>query len=183
MSTGKILYPTLPYPDRIQFYTKWMPNIEGFFDFIKEYREITKCNMGGSKKTSYSHPTISKVLSVGIHDDRSSLPQRVSLSNFELGQPITSYGCIYRYKQKGKSPCYLLIKRKESMSYIDLIHGNYRESQLYFMLKEISEEERVRILNNTYDKLWEDLHLKPAEGNSYQYGKEVFEKIQPHLKE
>lgn len=172
-----------PLLSKILFSVKWMPQIDGFFEFIQRYREITGFSLGGSRKSRYSYidPTISEVLSVGVDDSRSSLPHRVSLSNFHLGPPITSYGCIYRYVPKDLSPHYLLIQRKDSVSYIDLIHGNYRESQLYFMLQDISLQERERVLNNDYDTLWEDLHLKPAEGESYEYGKEIFENIRPYL--
>jgi 8-oxo-dGTP pyrophosphatase MutT (NUDIX family) len=169
----------------VPFSVKWMPRMEGFFQFIKQYRKITGTSLGGSRKSrySYSDPTLGQVLSVGTNDDRSSLPHRISLSNFHLGPPITSYGCIYRYVPNNQQPHYLLIQRKDSVSYIDLIHGNYRESQLYFMLQDISEVERERVLTYDYDILWHDLHSTPAEGDSYQYGKEIFEKIKPHLKE
>lgn len=168
---------------KVPFSVKWMPQIEGFFEFIQRYRNITGFSLGGSRKSQYAYtdPTINEVLSVGLDDNRSSLPHRVSLSNFHFGPPITSYGCIYRYVPKDKSPHYLLIQRKDSVSYIDLIHGNYRESQLYFMLQDISLQERLRILESDYDSLWEDLHLKLAEGESYEYGKEIFTKIRPYL--
>jgi ADP-ribose pyrophosphatase YjhB (NUDIX family) len=175
----------LPSHLKVPFSVKWMPNVYGFSDFIQEYRRIIGVSLGGSRNRRYDYTerTISEVLSVGAADDLSSLPQRISLSNFHLGPPITSYGCIYRYKQLSKEPHYLLIQRKDSVSYIDLIHGNYRESQLYFMLQDISEEERKRILNYDYPTLWEDLHLKAAEGESFEYGLSVFEKIKPYLKE
>lgn len=163
---------------------RWSPSIEGFSKFISKFREVTGSSLGGSRKSRYSYtdPTITKVLSVGPEDNPSSLPQRVSLSNFKLGPPITSYGCIYRCCSEGTA-YYLLIKRKESLSYVDLIHGNYRESQLYFMLQELSMEERDRLLNEEFSRLWTDLHLKPAEGDGYEYGRETFLRILPYLRD
>jgi len=170
---------------KIPFSVKWMPNINGFYNFVEKYREITSIRLGGTRKHQYQYTerTINEVLSVSNADDRSSLPQRISLSNFHLGPPITSYGCIFRYAQVGKEPQYLLIRRKDSTSYIELIHGSYRESQLYFMLQDISLEERERLLKYDYQELWEDLHLKPGEGESYEFGLCVFQKIRPHLEE
>lgn len=161
---------------------KWSPPIDGFANFVSKFRKITDCSLGGSRKSRYSYtdPTITQVLSVGPTDNPSSLPQRISLSNFKLGPPITSYGCILRCCID-EQPQYLLIKRKESLSYIDLIHGNYRESQLYFMLQELSQVERERLLQYDFSDLWTDLHLKPAEGDSYEYGRETFLRILPYL--
>lgn len=168
----------------IGIYVKWIPSIEGFSKFVSKFRDITNSSLGGSRKSrhSYTDPTITNVLSVGPGDNPSSLPQRISLSNFKLGPPITSYGCIYRCLCEGV-PYYLLIKRTDSLSYVDLIHGNYRESQLYFMLQELSIEERERLLNYDFSELWADLHLKPGEGDVYEYGRETFLRIQPYLKD
>jgi len=165
------------------FTVKWSPSVDGFFDFVKKYREIIGIKMGGTRKTRYEYtdPTVSKVLSIGVDDDLSSLPQRISLSNFNIGPPITSYGCIYRYQKE--EPEYLLIRRCDSVSYIDLIRGNYRESQLFFMISELPNMERKRLLEYDFSALWYDLHRKPAEGDVYDFAREAFEKISPYLKD
>ena len=72
---------------------------------------------------------------------------------------------------------YLMIKRNDSLSYVELIHGNYRESQLFFMLKQLTQTEVSRLLTYSYEQLWWDLHLKPAEGSAFEYGKGRFQKI------
>ena len=175
---------------------RWTPSIDGYFEFIKDYRSIIGCALGGSRvnRYQYNDPTIAKVLSIGMDDNRSCFPQRISLSNFKIGCPITSYGVIYRYRPdpkvsegyrpdpKGESE-YLLVKRNDSVNYIDIIRGNYRESQLYLMIQDLPENERQGLLEYDFDTLWNDLHLKPAEGNAYEYGKEVFKKLSPHFKE
>lgn len=164
------------------FTVKWSPSINGFFEFIKKYREIMGIELGGTRKSRYKYtdPTVSKVLSVGLDDDLSSLPQRVSLSNFNIGPPIASYGCIYRYQGENE-PEYLLIRRCDSVSYIDLIRSNYRESQLFFMIGELPNIERKRLMEYDFDVLWYDLHRKPAEGEIYDFAKEAFRKISPHF--
>lgn len=178
------------------FCVKWIPPIDGFNQFIQDYRNIVECPLGGSRvcRHRYTDTTISKVLSVGPSDNRSSLPQRISLSNFKIGTPITSDGAIYRFMGDdegfgidGKSinePHYLLIKRNDSESYIDLVRGNYRESHLFLMIQSLPLDARQRLLTyaNEYDTLWVDLHMKPAEGDVYEFGKEAFVKIAPHFK-
>lgn len=164
------------------FCVKWSPPIDGFQQFIKHYRTIINCPLGGSKSTRYSYtdPTIAKVLSVGPLDDRSALPQRVSLSNFKIGSPITSYGVILR-SWYDNEPYYLIVKRNDSVSYIDIIRGNYRESQLFLMIQDLPQHERERLLKYDFDTLWYDLHQKPPEGDAYEFGKEAYQKISPHL--
>lgn len=173
------------WEDNELFCVKWVPPIDNFRQFIQDYRDIIGCSLGGSRTSQhrYTDPTVSKVLSVGSSDNRSSLPQRVSLSNFKIGTPITSYGGIYRYSPEVGESEYLLIKRNDSVSYIDLVRGNYRESQLLFMIQDLPLNERERLLKYAYnyDSLWVDLHMKPAEGDVYDFGKEAFVKISPHL--
>ena len=180
---------TLPFKnweDTELFCVKWTPPIDGFNQFIKDYRKTIGCPLGGSRTSRhrYADTTIAKVLSVGPFDNRSSLPQRISLSNFKIGTPITSFGGIYRYHPPTDEPEYLLIRRNDSVSYIDLVRGNYRESQLFFMIQDLPLNERQRLLTyaNDYDTLWVDLHMKPAEGDVYEFGKEAFIKLAPHLK-
>lgn len=171
------------------FCVKWTHPILGFNQFVQDYRDIIGYPLGGSRvcRHHYTDVTISKVLSVGPSDNRSSLPQRISLSNFKIGAPITSDGCIYRYIDpiNGLEPEYLLIKRDDSVSYIDLVRGNYRESQLFFMIQELPLNARDRLLTyaDDYDTLWVDLHMKVANGDTYEFGKEAFIKIAPHFKE
>lgn len=169
--------------EQTAFCVKWTPSIDGIFKFISEYRKIINCPLGGSRECRYHYcdRTIAKVLSVGASDNRSALPQRICLSNFKTGPPITSYGVIYRYLPPDKEPEYLLIRRNESVSYLDIIRGNYRESQLYFMIQDLPQFERERLLSYNFDVLWHDIHLKPAEGDAYEYGKEIFNKLSTKL--
>ena len=172
--------------DNISFTVNWSPSIDGFFSFTKQYRKIISYNMGGTHISSqkYNDKTVGTVLSVGAKDSKRSFPQRVTLTNFNLGPPITSYGCIYRYHpSNSKESEYLIVKRTDSVNYADIIRGNYRESQLFFMLQGLNNNERERLLKYNFDTLWEDLHGKDAEGDAYEYGKQTFSIISPHLKQ
>lgn len=166
----------------ILYNVKWSIKTESFLDFLSFWRKITNTKLGGThiSKHNYSDQTISQVMSVGIKDSVYQLPNRISLSNFKYGNPITSYGCILRH-QKGEDIEYLLIKRINSTNYIDLIRGTYRQSNLYLMLLELPNWERERILKYSFDVLWEDLYLKEGEGESYQSSKEIFDKLRPYL--
>ena len=165
------------------FCVKWTPPVDNFFEYIKRFRQITKIPLGGTRHSSnqYKDVTISTVLSIGTTDSKSSLPQRISLSNFKLGTPITSYGCIYR-SGGGHHPKYLLIQRRNSVGYVDLIRGCYRESQLFFIVQDLPLWERERLLKYEFEILWYDFHLKIGEGEAFDYAEGIFKTIQPHLK-
>lgn len=167
------------------FTIKWILNPSGFINFVQKYRQITKIPFGGTKKIRYTYPEIaqSKVLSVGQDDDIKSLPLRLPITNFTSTKPITSYGCILRIKKNNESIKYLTIRRTDSLSYVELIHGNYKESQLFFMLKQLTTIEIERILTYKYEQLWEDLNRCNASGIAYEYGKQKFEKLLKYLRE
>lgn len=166
-------------------FVEWSPPINEFRKFIATYRRIMNCPLGGTRKSrqEYKHPTITTVLSVGSGDQIQSLPQRVCLSSFRLEPAITSHGCIYRARE---GPHYLIVKHRDSPSYVEFIRGNYRESYLYFMIQELTSEERARLHSHTFEELWNDLH--PSSTGLYssefqQMAQEKFTRIQPHLEE
>jgi ADP-ribose pyrophosphatase YjhB (NUDIX family) len=156
-------------------------DVSGYNNFMYNYRKLIKCDLGGTKppKYKYNNVTIEKVLSVGNRDNTLSLPNRVSISNFKIGMPIISYGIIYRYDNI--IPEYLLIKRNNSLSYIDLLQGSYRESQLYFMIQELPHDERKRLISYDFDRLWGDISMM-VETELYKVAKEKFSTLKPHLK-
>ncbi len=168
-------------------------SVEGYDRFISIYRKITNTPLGGTKSIKpYKDPTIANVLSVGVTDNINRLPQRLTLTNFSNYSPITSYGFICRYFSEEKDEMmYLIIRRRESTSYIDLVQGNYRTSQLFLLIKDIGLEERHRLCKHSFDELWKDLRgATPTtttdvsvEDETYTYSKERFMQIQPHLLE
>lgn len=156
---------------------------KGYLTFIREYRRIRKLSLGGSREKGkrYQDPTLRGVLSVGISDDRGQLPFRTTLSTFKLSSPITSYGCIVRFVDSKN--WFLCIRRSDTIEYGEFIRGIYRESQLYFILRALSLEERKRLLSYDFETLWLDQMGILVENEIYQWAKKQFERISPHLKE
>ena len=67
-------------------------------------------------------------------------------------------------------PQYLLVQRKDSLSYVEYIRGKYSyENKGYIMklFENMTEEERQRILNNDFDTLWKSL-WQVTDCSSYQ---------------
>ena len=139
--------------------------------------------MGGTHKPKhvYSDLTISTVLSVGENDDRSSFPHRLTLSNFNIGTPISSYGGICR-KIFNNTPYYLIIRRPSGTSLLEIVRGLYRESQLFFMIQDLSNDDRTLLLTTPFEKLWSETHLGlPPGGEIYEYAKSKFARIAKHF--
>ena len=74
--------------------------------------------------------------------------------------PITSVGIIaFRYNAK-KQLEYLLIRRKDTIGYIEFMRGKYSLNNKLYLLNIISEmtrAEKEKILNEDFDTLWFDL--------------------------
>ena len=85
--------------------------------------------------------------------------------------PITSYGVIvFRYGEKGIE--YLMIRRKDSFGFIDLIRGKYSPYNIYQIqniVNEMSVEEKERVLNESFDELWNKMW---GESSNIQYKNE-----------
>lgn len=69
--------------------------------------------------------------------------------------PIQSYGIIvFRFSEVGIQ--YLMIRRKDSFSYIDLIRGKYSPynlEQIQHIIDDITLEEKERLINKNYEYL------------------------------
>lgn len=163
-------------------YVRWTRDVSQFRRFISEYRKITGYKLGGSKAvTKYFDATLKLVMSIDKTDAIESMPHRITLFNFKIGNPITSHGCICRFHGDISEPEYLLIYREVSFEYIDFISGNYRNSSLYFLFQGLSPKEREKILSSSFDELWHELYHRDADGNAYQYAASRFKIIQPFL--
>jgi len=81
--------------------------------------------------------------------------------------PITSYGII-AFKCGSEGIEYLMIRRKDSFGYIDFIRGKYSINNLTHMItmvNEMSIDEKYRILNMPFDKLWTNMWGEINTGN------------------
>ena len=87
--------------------------------------------------------------------------------------PITSYGIIL-FRPSGKGVQYLMIRRKDSFGYIDLIRGKYSSynvDQIQKSVDEMSIVEKDRLKTESFDGLWKMLW---GDNNGIQYrGEEV----------
>jgi 8-oxo-dGTP pyrophosphatase MutT (NUDIX family) len=79
---------------------------------------------------------------------------------YQCKQPITSVGIIvFRLNADGKRE-YLLIRRKDTIGYVEFMRGKYNiYSKLYLnnIIAEMTMEEKQRILTNDFDTLWKNL--------------------------
>ena len=74
--------------------------------------------------------------------------------------PITSTGIIVFRISSQNNLEYLLIRRKDTLGYVDFLRGKYPLYNKRYILNIIGEmtmDERKKLLNNTFDKLWCDL--------------------------
>lgn len=73
--------------------------------------------------------------------------------------PITSIGIIAYRKMDNKNE-YLMICRKDTLGYLDFIRGRYNISNIDYIkdiINIMTVDEKNRILNNDFDKLWQCL--------------------------
>jgi 8-oxo-dGTP pyrophosphatase MutT (NUDIX family) len=75
--------------------------------------------------------------------------------------PITSFGVIiFRINPLLKQREYLMIRRKDTLGYIDFMRGKYSTQNpkyLLNMFRQMTRTEKSRILTLTFDELWMDL--------------------------
>jgi len=85
--------------------------------------------------------------------------------------PITSHGVIvFRSSLEGLQ--FLMIRRKDSYGYIDFIRGKYSNqniSQIQKMIDQMSNDEKMRLLEHNFDVLWK---MMWGENNYIQYRSE-----------
>lgn len=135
---------------------KLLPNYNGFHDFIRHYRDLYKIPLIKiPEDRKYHNITIQHVLAINSEESILSLPQRLILNSFINDSPIVSYGCICSCIKNGEIN-FLLVKRRDSVSYIDFLLGNYRISQLFLLIRDLCHEERERLLTHDFDALWRD---------------------------
>lgn len=76
-------------------------------------------------------------------------------------KPITSYGVLL-YTYINDIPKIVMIQRKDSLCYIEIIRGKYNIkdiNRLKLLLTRISIEEKNNILTKDFDDLWKELWL------------------------
>ena len=73
--------------------------------------------------------------------------------------PITSIGII-AFKPTDQGLKYLMIRRKDSLGYVDFMRGRYplyNKDYLMNIINEMTDEEKNNLLNKKFDDLWSNL--------------------------
>jgi 8-oxo-dGTP pyrophosphatase MutT (NUDIX family) len=79
--------------------------------------------------------------------------------------PITSLGIIVfndeKYREDNSNDIeYLMIRRKDSLGYVDFMRGKYplfNKRYLLNIINEMTDKEKLRLLNKDFDELWDEL--------------------------
>lgn len=73
--------------------------------------------------------------------------------------PITSYGII-AFRKKHDKIQYLMIRRKDTFSYIEFVRGKYvlhNKDQIESLIEGMTISEKEKIVNSTFEELWSDM--------------------------
>lgn len=89
--------------------------------------------------------------------------------------PVTSFGIIcfrivYNESTNSLYPEYLMVQRKDSLSYVEFIRGKYgidNKTYLFELFSNMTHSERAKLSTMTFDNLWKDLWHIP-DCNAYQ---------------
>ena len=98
--------------------------------------------------------------------------------------PVTSYGIIcyklcYNKENNTISPKYLMVQRKDSLSFVEFLRGKYDLNNRQYLLKlfsNMTKEERQRIQDRDFEVLWKDMWCKTSvHENNKNFSKEYNE--------
>ena len=94
---------------------------------------------------------------------------------------IICYQMKYDEITNSIQPLYLMVQRKDSLSYVEFIRGKYdiqNKTYLYKLFSLMTNEERTRIQNNTFDVLWKIMWCKTDDETNKNFTKEYNEAIE-----
>ena len=101
--------------------------------------------------------------------------------------PIISLGVIL-FKIENNIIKYLLIQRKDTLGFVEFMRGKYNLENLDYikeLLKIMTIHERIKIINNEFDYLWNELWMNfnsKKFHNEYSSSKEKFYKLKNGFK-
>lgn len=144
------------------------------YNTVNEYdknKYCINCNDNGHEYKKCKEPVISSGLILYYFEDK-YLPD-IKNCNYEIKNSFDSLKDIYINKNYlDINIKYLMICRRYSISYVDIIRGKYSFKNLsYFknLLSLLTKNEMNILLNNSYDKLWKNLWLKYDNINTSDY--------------
>ena len=93
----------------------------------------------------------------------------------DCNKPIRSYGVIL-LKDIEKESKIVLINRKDSVCYIDIVRGRYNihsNKKLKLLFSRITIDEYNKLVNDSFDNIWKDLWVitEIVNNNDYNYSK------------
>ena len=97
--------------------------------------------------------------------------------------PIISYGIIcyklvFDEETNTLYPVYVMVQRKDSLSYVEFIRGKYNiknKTYIMEMFSLMTEEERQGLSTHSFEKLWQDLWCKNLCDENKNFSKEFKE--------
>lgn len=103
----------------------------------------------------------------------------------ECPYPITSYGVIcYRVDPKTDQHEYLMIQRKDSLSFMEFVRGKYDLKNIKYikqLINDMTDEEKVMLIKSTFVELWNHVWCQQQIGvrhtNEFAYAKIKFEAL------
>jgi 8-oxo-dGTP pyrophosphatase MutT (NUDIX family) len=101
----------------------------------------------------------------------------------ECPHPITSFGIIcFRVNGEG-APEYLMIQRKDSLSFMEFIRGKYDVADITYikqLLVGMTNAERAMLLSATFEDLWNHVWYQPSiprHSHEYDHAKAKFDTL------
>lgn len=101
--------------------------------------------------------------------------------------PVTSYGVIcyrivYNDQENTLAPEYLMVQRKDSLSYVEFMRGKYDLQNISYMMSlftNMTEDERQSVLREDFDTLWTTLWSSNSKNfvKEYNQSKDKFRKL------
>ncbi len=97
--------------------------------------------------------------------------------------PVISYGVIcyqLHYDEATNSvfPKYLMVQRKDSLSYVEFIRGKYDLNNRTYIMKlltALTPTERDKLVDNDFETLWKDMWCKQENESNRNFNKEFVE--------
>lgn len=97
--------------------------------------------------------------------------------------PITSLGVIVYKKNDNNKREYLMIRRRDTLGFVEFMRGKYNLSNcsyVYELFSIMTESERVRLVERDFDVLWNELWMNKNTRqyhNEYENSKKKFNKL------
>lgn len=98
--------------------------------------------------------------------------------------PITSFGIIcFRMTKDNNTPEYLMIQRKDSLSFMEFIRGKYDVGDIAYikqLLSAMTTAERGMLINTSFEELWNHVWYQPCiprHSNEFDHAKAKFDTL------